>query len=151
MAQTKPMSTSPPTQSQGRPRARPQAGCFVDLFEQRNFAGTMRRIAGPGTYRQIRRCARSGAGVAVESLIVGSRAYVMCFAAVDPERSAVWFDPNDRIDAWPAARAAREIDSFKIQIAPPRKNQVGYDAYARARGGTPIPSTPSANLSGVDR
>jgi hypothetical protein len=124
-----------PTSSTTSSTMRPVIGCFVDLYENRNFAGAMRRVAGPATYHNLRRCARSGAGIPIESLIVGERAYVMCFAERDPERTAMWLSPGDRIDAWPAARAAREIDSFTILSSPPAPEVVGYAAYARSSGG----------------
>lgn len=110
-----------------------EVGCTIDLFEHRDFTGAMRRLHGPAVYPALRCPPRSKAGTAVESLIAGPRAYVLCFAQRDPRHTGLWLTPGDRLGTWPSATLAKQIDSFRIISSPPKRGEVGYEQFVKQR------------------
>src|SRR6476619_2165695 len=80
--------------------AGPTAGCYIDLFEEPDHGGTLRRLYGPAIYPAERRAhdpepatsrKRSrGRGVTIESIIVGPAAYVLCFVGSDDSHRPTW-------------------------------------------------------------
>ena len=107
-------------------------GCWVDLYEHRNFGGKKLRLFGPGNYVNLWIAPEDWADEA-GSLVAGPAAYVQCFAELNFSESVVWFVPGQRIAD--AGRAVElELDSIRLFDRPPFASEPGYRAYARAHG-----------------
>ena len=84
-------------------------------------------------YRRMRRRAGVTWGTPVESMIVGGRAYVMCFNDRKPDRAMHWLRPGDRIESWSDSPLPDQIDSFRLLARPPGKGELGYEEYVGAK------------------
>src|SRR6187397_3095795 len=71
-------------------------GCWVDLYEQRNFRGRKLRLFGPGEYVNLW-VAPDDWGDEAASLVAGPAAYVQCFAELNINESVAWFVPGQRL------------------------------------------------------
>jgi len=124
--------------------AGPTAGCYIDLFEEPDHGGVLRRLYGPAIYPAERRAhdhepvasrKRSrGRGVTIESIIVGPAAYVLCFVGSDDSHRPTWLVPNQIVRSFKSARLNPAIDSFQLFDRPPTPGDPAYEIYRRQRG-----------------
>jgi len=113
-------------------------GCWVDLYEQRNFRGRKLRLFGPADYVNLW-IAPEDWGDEAASLVAGPAAYVQCFAELNFNESVAWFVPGQRLADAAGLPFEFELDSIRIFDRPPFASERGYSAYARAHGDPPLP------------
>ena len=113
-------------------------GCWVDLYERRDFRGRTLRLHGPGDYTNLW-VASEQWGDEAASLVAGPAAYVQCFAELYFNESVVWLAPGQRVADVGALPPEFELDSIRLFDRPPFALERGYAAYARAHGEPPPP------------
>jgi hypothetical protein len=87
-------------------------GCWVDLFEQANFRGKMRRLFGPSAYLRLR-SSPGNWGIPIRSVIAGPGAFVQFYTHGHAE-PGLWLEPGSRVDDLHAVAGTDAADSLKL-------------------------------------
>ena len=109
-------------------------GCWIDLFEGRDFGGKRLRLFGPGDFVNLW-VGSDDWSDQVHSIIVGPCAYAQCFEELNFRDSVVWLTPGQRVSNVAALPTEEELDSLRLFDRPPFASEPGFEAYARWHGG----------------
>jgi hypothetical protein len=103
-------------------------GCWIDIFDDKNFKGHSRRLHGPADFPFLR-VREGGWGREVVSLIVGPNAYVQCYEDLNFYDSVFWLLPNQSVEDLSQLGCNDDIDSMRMYDRPPFAHEPGYAAY----------------------
>lgn len=101
-------------------------GCWVDLFEERDFHGRARRLFGPGHYLRVTGVA---GGIPIASLAAGMGAWILCFDEGSPLTDAFWILPGRMVSNLLETQPGRRMNSLVILDREPAAHDAHYAAY----------------------
>ena len=120
-------------------------GCWIDLFEGRDFGGKRLRLFGPGDFVNLR-VGSDDWGDEVRSIIVGPAAYAQCFEELNFRASVVWLTPGQRVGNVADLPTEEEVDSLRLFDRPPFASEPGFEAYGRWHGMVPPGGTAGRSI-----
>ncbi len=112
----------------GSIRLKRASGCWIDLFDSPQFQGNTCRLHGPADYAGLRLREKNW-GEHVQSLVVGSTAYVQCYEADAFDDSVLWLLPSQSLSSLEELGATASVDSLRLYDRPPFAYEPGYAAY----------------------
>ena len=113
----------------------PSNGCWMDVWDQPQFAGNHQRVHGPIDLVLLRLC-EADWSPKIMSLRVGPAAYCECFEDLNVPASIYWLLPGQEVANVTALPCNDEIDSIRIFDRPPFSQERGYAAYTAQIGHT---------------
>ena len=106
----------------------PPPNCWIDVFELSRYRGRRRRIFGPAHFVAIRSRAAAW-GIGLDSIVVGSEAYVRLYDSLEPTQTALWILPRQHIEDLMEFQVTDEVDSIQLRDRAPIEGEPGYDAF----------------------
>ena len=103
-------------------------GCWLDLFDGKNFKRKTHRLHGPAEFPLLRiRDAKSADSP--RSLKVGPNAYVQCYEDQNFHDTVFWLLPSQLVEDVARLSCGEAINSLRIYDRPPFAHEPGYSAY----------------------
>ena len=103
-------------------------GCWIDVWDKKNFEGNHQRLYGPIDMALLR-LGESDWSSKLMSLRTGPSAYLECFEDLNIPHSIYWLMPNQEVANVEQLPCSDDIDSIRLYDRPPFLQERGYAKY----------------------